>query len=51
MGISKDEVFRMKPNRLPNITNVYPLIDLICEDRIVLRYLINIIKKQPQKIS
>ena len=28
MGISKDEVFRMKPNRLPYITNVYPLIDL-----------------------
>ena len=27
MGISKDEVFRMKPNRLPYITNVYPLID------------------------
>jgi len=28
MGISKDEVFRMKSNRLPYITNVYPLIDL-----------------------
>jgi len=28
MGISKDEVFRMKPNRLPYITNVYPLIDM-----------------------
>jgi hypothetical protein len=28
MGISKDEVFRMKPNRMPYITNVYPLIDL-----------------------
>ena len=27
MGISKDEVFRIKPNRLPYITNVYPLID------------------------
>ena len=28
MGISKDEVYRMKSNRLPYITNVYPLIDL-----------------------
>ncbi len=28
MGISKDEIFRMKPNRMPYITNVYPLIDL-----------------------
>ena len=28
MGISKDEVFRIKDNRLPYITNVYPLIDM-----------------------
>ena len=28
MGISYDEIFRMKPNRMPYITNVYPLIDL-----------------------
>ena len=27
MGISKDEVFRMKPSRMPYITNLYPLID------------------------
>jgi len=28
MGISKDEVFRIKTNRLKYITNVYPLVDL-----------------------
>jgi hypothetical protein len=28
MGISKDEVFRIKINRLKYITNVYPLVDL-----------------------
>ena len=28
MGISVDEIFRMKPNRMPYITNVYPLVDL-----------------------
>ena len=28
MGISKDEVFRMKTNRIPYITNIYPLTDL-----------------------
>tara|TARA_R100000049_G_C1853265_1_gene19671 strand:- start:113 stop:505 length:393 start_codon:yes stop_codon:yes gene_type:complete len=28
MGISVDEVSRMKPNRMPYITNVYPLVDL-----------------------
>ena len=27
MGISKDEVFRVKSNRMPYITNIYPLID------------------------
>tara|TARA_R100001224_G_C4001883_1_gene142990 strand:+ start:150 stop:986 length:837 start_codon:yes stop_codon:yes gene_type:complete len=28
MGISRDEVFRIKTNRLKYITNVYPLVDL-----------------------
>ena len=28
MGISKDEVFRMKTNRIPYITNTYPLVDM-----------------------
>tara|TARA_Y100000004_G_scaffold172379_1_gene209170 strand:+ start:281 stop:1078 length:798 start_codon:yes stop_codon:yes gene_type:complete len=28
MGISKDEIFRIKDNRLPYITNVYPLIEM-----------------------
>ena len=28
MGISKDEVFRMKTNRIPYITNMYPLVDI-----------------------
>jgi hypothetical protein len=28
MGISKDEIFRMKPNRLPYIKNIYPLVDM-----------------------
>ena len=28
MGISKDEVFRMKTNRIPYITNMYPLVDM-----------------------
>jgi hypothetical protein len=28
MGISIDEMMRMKPNRMPYITNVYPLVDL-----------------------
>ena len=28
MGISKDEVFRIKTNRIKYITNVYPLVDL-----------------------
>lgn len=28
MGISYDEVFRIKPNRLPYITNIYPLADM-----------------------
>ena len=28
MGISLDEVYRVKPNRIKYITNVYPLIDL-----------------------
>ena len=28
MGISYDEIFRMKMNRLPYITNIFPLIDL-----------------------
>ena len=27
MGISKDEIFRVKANRMPYITNLYPLID------------------------
>ena len=27
MGISKDEIFRMKPNRMPYIKNIFPLID------------------------
>ena len=27
MGISKDEIYRIKTNRMPYITNVYPLID------------------------
>ena len=27
MGISYDEIFRMKPSRVPYITNVFPLID------------------------
>ena len=27
MGISKDEIFRIRPNRMPYITNIYPLID------------------------
>ena len=27
MGISKDEIFRAKPNRMPYIENVYPLIE------------------------
>ena len=28
MGISRDEVFRIKTNRIKYITNVYPLVDL-----------------------
>lgn len=28
MGISMDEIYRVKPNRIKYITNVYPLIDL-----------------------
>ena len=28
MGISKDEVFRMKTNRIPYITNMYPLVEM-----------------------
>ena len=28
MGISYDEIYRIKPNRLPYITNVYPLADM-----------------------
>lgn len=28
MGISTDEVYRVKPNRIKYITNIYPLIDL-----------------------
>lgn len=28
MGISNDEIYRMKPNRLPYIQNQYPLIDI-----------------------
>ena len=28
MGISNDEIYRMKPNRLPYIENQYPLIDI-----------------------
>ena len=28
MGISKDEIFRIKTNRIKYITNVYPLVDL-----------------------
>ena len=28
MGISYDEIYRMKPNRLPYITNIYPLVDM-----------------------
>ena len=28
MGISYDELFRMKPNRIPYIQNVFPLIDM-----------------------
>jgi hypothetical protein len=28
MGISKDEVFRMKTNRISYITNMYPLVDM-----------------------
>ena len=28
MGISYDEIYRMKPNRMPYIKNVFPLIDM-----------------------
>jgi hypothetical protein len=28
MGISMDEIYRVKPNRVKYITNNYPLIDL-----------------------
>ena len=28
MGISYDEIYRIKPNRLPYITNIYPLADM-----------------------
>ena len=28
MGISIDEIFRMKPNRMPYIKNIFPLIDM-----------------------